>query len=456
MKSRTPTPERLPQWLLGALLCLVFLTGGSSWDSEPQLMLLRPAALVCAALALFTLRAEHLRAHLAVWGLFFAATLLTVLHLVPLPFEWWSNLPSRDLVAASDRVLGLGQIARPLSVSPDATLNALMSLSVPLAVLLLAVQLKPVDHQHILALLLALVALSGLVGLLQAGGSDIALYPKQTAAGGLLANRNHQGALLAVLVPIAAALSVLGIAARLRPAARTLLIIAITIVVIPLVIVTGSRSGLVVTGIGLVFAVLIWTQGEALPSSAPKGSRLALSGVLIGLVTGLSAMTIVVSRDVALERLETAGEDLRGPVWQSIIDTLPHYMPWGTGIGSYAEVYQILEPDRLLRPTRSNHAHNEFLEVALTAGVPGLVLLALAGFALAFACWRAFGKGSAAAPAAVLARLGCTVLVLLGAASVTDYPTRTPLLAAVLALAAVWASFGTTSTGAAHSSQGST
>jgi O-antigen ligase len=136
-------------------------------------------------------------------------------------------------------------------------------------------------------------------------------------------------------------------------------------------------------------------------------------------------------------RLEDQTEDLRWPVWQSIIDMLPHYLPWGTGVGSYVEAYQVLEPDNLLRPSFSNHAHNEVLEILFTAGIPGAVLILLASVFLAAAAWRGL---RASGDTALFKRLGVLVIIRLAIASISDYPVRTPILSAVFVLAAIWAS----------------
>lgn len=430
-----------PFWALTVLLVVVFFTGGSSWASEPQLMLLRPVALIAAALAAITLKPRDLMRHKVAAALLLAAVLLTALHLVPLPFEMWSSLPGRDLLAAIDQTMGLGPMARPLTMSPDATLNALYALSIPAAVLLLAVQLNAAGHRKMLFVLLGLALLSALFGLLQAAGSDITFYPLQTKSSGLFANRNHQAALLALILPLIAAVALVGPGGKPSLPWRATSAVAIGCLVVPLGIVTGSRTGLVLLAVGLMFAALIWAwrrpvQGWKARSLTP----IALASLAVGLVV----ITSLASRDVALGRLSQNGEDLRWPVWRSVIDMLPDYMPWGTGIGSYAEAYQVLEPEALLRPTFSNHAHNEFLEIALTAGVPGLVLLALAGFALVAGLARAFSAdGAASSLSATLRRSGLAIIVVLAIASATDYPARTPAMSAILALAAVWATFTT-------------
>jgi O-antigen ligase len=204
-------------------------------------------------------------------------------------------------------------------------------------------------------------------------------------------------------------------------------------VAVPLVLVTGSRTGLLVAGASLVL-VFAFSLLPIKRLSVRPWVRYSVAFASVGALVGA---TIWASRDVAFMRLENQTEDLRWPVWQSIIDMLPHYLPWGTGVGSYVEAYQVLEPDNLLRPTFSNHAHNEMLEIVFTAGIPGAALALLAVVFLAAAVWRGL---RAAGDAALFKRLGIVAIILLAIASISDYPVRTPILSAVFVLAAIWAS----------------
>ena len=151
----------------------VFFTGGSSWSDEPHLIFLRPLAFVAAAIGLWSLRLQHIRQFWAVWLIFGLATLLTAAHLVPLPYDVWSNVPGRQVIVNIDKAVGLGQISRPLSMSPETTMNALLSLSVPFAVLVLASQFDGLRQRRALGVVLLLSFTSAAAGLLQATGADI-------------------------------------------------------------------------------------------------------------------------------------------------------------------------------------------------------------------------------------------------------------------------------------------
>lgn len=425
-----------PLVVLSLFLVLVFLTGGTRVGDAGQLILLRPVAILVAAYGLYRMQAGHWRAFWPLWALLGAVMALTVSHLIPLPHAWWSALPGRAIIAEIDAAAGLGKIARPLSMHPEATMNALLSLSVPLAVLSLAVQLDDTGQRRLASLLLALIGVSAFVGLLQLSGIPVALYNggADLHPSGLLNNRNHQGALLALALPLAVLAWRGGFGWGLRPSAERFAVLALVLFILPLVVVTGSRAGLALAGIGLVLALL------ALPAPAARPRARLIAGLrflaVLGVVAALIWATVYASRDVALERLTGSGEDLRYPVWKSIADAIPVYWPWGTGIGSYVDAYQILEPDELLRPTYSNNAHNDWLEVVFTAGLPGAVLLAAAVCLFIIGAVRAF---RADRQLNTVGFIGLIIVIMLAFASISDYPIRTPILSAVLAIAAVWA-----------------
>jgi Na+/H+ antiporter NhaD/arsenite permease-like protein len=116
-------------------------------------------------------------------------------------------------------------------------------------------------------------------------------------------------------------------------------------------------------------------------------------------------------------------------------------------------VFRGIEPDWALKPTFFNRAHNEVLETAITGGIAALAAVSV--FLLwflrhLFRAWRGIGRvtgyeagqGTGKASDVALARLGSVVVLLLLLASLVDYPLRTPLLGAVLALAVAWLASG--------------
>jgi O-antigen ligase len=135
--------------------------------------------------------------------------------------------------------------------------------------------------------------------------------------------------------------------------------------------------------------------------------------------------------------------DLRVRALPVVLDGVWKYFPFGSGIGTFVEAYQIGEPDVLISEGYFNHAHDDYLELLMTGGVPALLLLIVIG-ALWGGCFIALLRGRKTERAApgfgrqILGRAGLAVLAILALASVTDYPLRVPSLMLYGTLASVW------------------
>ena len=98
-----------------------------------------------------------------------------------------------------------------------------------------------------------------------------------------------------------------------------------------------------------------------------------------------------------------------------------------------------LARSELLRPFYMNHVHNDWLELALTGGVPAMLLVVVALIAYGVRLTRTLMAGAERGEELVMRRLGLVMLLLLALASVTDYPLRTPAFACLAAIAIVLA-----------------
>lgn len=421
--------------VLCVFLAVLLVAGGSSRYDVPQLVLLRPLAVCVLGYALATINVDAWNNYKPVFVLFGSAFALTILHLIPLPPQMWQALPGRQIVMDIDTAAGLRNVWRPLTMFPEGTWNSLYSLSVPLAALLLAAQLNQRDLARLLVWLALLSFVTGLVGVLQAGGSDINFYRVHSETAGLFANRNHQAAMLACAFPILGALAMLAPYFSIPPRVTRIVCAAGAVTIIPLILVTGSRMGLAVAVLAFFYSGLVSLRQGAGGRRHPYNSfALIVSGLAMAAVMVL--ISIYAARDVAIDRLGTDAEDLRWQFWSSVVDFLPQYLPWGSGIGSFVPVYQIHEPAGLLLPLYVNQAHNDWLDIALTSGVPGIVLALAAVVMLA----RAIGAALIAQGiAGHIRRTGVGVILVLAFSSLSDYPVRTPILAAVLAVAVIWA-----------------
>lgn len=444
--------------VLCGFLLVVFFTGGSSRADMQSLMLLRPISLLALGYGLLTLSRESIRTHWPLITITAGIVALTILHLVPLPSDLWSQLSGRGVVARIDELLGLNNSWRPLTLDPQATRNALMALAPPCAVLVLGIQLDTRQRETVLTFILGLGALTAIWGLMQVMGNSrgpLYLYSMTNYGSpvGLFASRNHQAVFLASLIPLLYCWVHLAQGSwkelGTSKGRRSGIAVAGVLLLIPLILVVGSRAGLLALVFSIcVTAVLIaatWSAAGKRRGRRPSALfRIALpvTGVLV--VIGLALVTIGVGRDSAFERLigsdpiDDMRADLAPTTWRIAVENLP----WGTGIGSFDDVYRMYEPNALLMPQYINHAHNDFLEVLMTGGLAGALIIAAAIVFFTARTWAIARGGRAAIHANVWSAAALTALAILFVASLIDYPLRVPAMASYAVLLAIWARRG--------------
>jgi O-antigen ligase len=431
---------------LVAFLALVFFTGGGSRGDIQALIILRPMAVLMCAFALWSLKWEDVTDNRFLFGLMSAIFVLVGLYLIPLPPAVWGAVPGRKIMTEIDRVAELGSVWRPLAMVPAGAWNALYSLFVPLAVLLLSIQLNREERFALLPVLIVLALSSGFLGLLQTIGDPFGpLYfyaiTNNGSAVGFFANRNHQAIFLATLFPMLAVYACAGVRSEDLAKVRGYVALAGGSILVPLILVTGSRAGLIAGMIGLLTVPLLYRRPAISVPKKRKGNALDLRWPLGGLaVIGLGGLTYIMSRAEALKRITATDqtEESRFQAWLYVQDMAVKYLPLGSGPGSFVEVFQLDEPDKMLNPTYLNHAHNDWLEIYLTFGFPGILLLVVSLFIFAKTTMFAFRSKSGRGRDVLFARLGAVIIVLFALGSIGDYPLRTPALAAVLIIAALW------------------
>lgn len=448
--ARLTTANRLvgaaPFWLLIAFIVVTFVTGGGARSDIQSLAILRPVAALALGYALWGLDIEAVR-RFRFLCLFAALLILFVsAHLVPLPPALWSTLPGRDLVSDIDRAVGLGSVWRPLTLAPSQTWNALFALLIPLAALLLLFRLTRDQRFALVPILLVIGFASALFGLMQAiGPTDGPLYfyniTNGSAAVGLFANRNHQAVFLACLFPLLSVYASTGAASVEQTRFRRLIALSGGLLLVPLLLVTGSRTGLVVGLVGLIAALRLYQAPEVSVAPKRKVQRFNPLYLFGGIgVLLLAAITILMSRAQALDRLLAgdSGETARLTLWEPVFALVGKYFPVGSGIGSFVEAYQLDESFRALSPEYLNHAHNDWLEIAMTGGLPAILLAVLALAAWFWQGRRLIGGATGSRRGLLHARLGAILILILALGSIADYPLRVPSLAVLFVIAAVW------------------
>jgi O-antigen ligase len=419
--------------LFTLLLVLTAWCGGSSWATAWPLLLLRPAAVLLAT-AILLLPGPVDRTVLRAPGLLLVALALTMLvQLVPLPPTLWSALPGHAPFIEAAAAAGMPQPWRPVTLSIDATLNSLVALAVPGAILLAGAALRPDQRITAAGLVVGLAVASALLGILQVTlGPSFHLYALSSVGrpDGFFANINHQATLLAAVIPVTAAWA---FASRSPSPLRVIVAGLAGLLLLATILVSGSRSGLLLAALAVLSVPLV--IGNRL-SLSPSLRWLVLAGAAV-LTVALVAATWLAGRLGGIDRLLDSGADHRFSYLPITWGLLRDYAPLGSGYGTFNAVFRHTEPDTVLKLTYFNHAHNDLLELGITGG------LAAVAVAVAYVAWLAWhGVGSFRAErhmvAAPLGRAGLCCALLLLLASLTDYPLRTPLIAAMLALASLW------------------
>ena len=427
--------------LVVATLFLVVLGafGGASRADELQQSLVRVAAMAAIAAALWPLDFSGFRdARVLLAGLALAYLLLLA-QLVPLPPGLWERIPGHAPYFAVARETGsLGW--RPLTLSPDLTLNAIAGLLPATASGLLALTLNFRARVQLARWLVGIACASAVLGLIQlaSGGTAFHLFRTSSAdsAVGLFANRNHQAVLMACSLPVVAALAAIhlregGSSGRVLGAAASIAaLMAIAIAA------TGSRMGLLLGAIGLVsgVAILALCANWKAVSRRPGAPGLWAAGIGAALAA-IVPISILIARNGAIERLTSsqAVDETRVAALRPMLQAARSFMPFGSGFGTFEPVYQQFEPYSLLSTIYLNQAHNEPVQLAIEGGAPALALLAV------FLLWwlrtatlALRPRESAVRRAMAMAAASATLIMMLS--SLVDYPLRTPLLSAAFAL----------------------
>jgi O-antigen ligase len=413
------------------LLALLFFGGASRADAQSQ-PFIRVFALLLGGAAFWWMSKDQWRS-IRSPALFLAAyCALCLAYLLPLPPALWSALPGRGVIAAGMAHAGIDPVWRPASLDPDRTLNALLAALPGIATLAVLAILPARLFARIPLALLAAIAASALVGLSQSYSGWPYTY-RITNLGtpvGLFANRNHAALLITMAIPLSCHVAITYAHSARNRLVPLAIFAAAVVVVMPLLLVNGSRGGLVVAVIGLAgSAGMIARAGLPGLSRRAALSGAAILGVLVAVIF---AAFLLLGRDMALTRLFDAqvAEDLRARALPTILEMIRTYFPIGSGIGTFEPAFKIFEPDALISNLYLNHAHNDWLEAVSDAGVLGAAL-ALAVIAWATrTSWRWWSIAKPAGPA-VHAMAGSIVLVQLLVASALDYPLRTPMMSAI-------------------------
>jgi O-antigen ligase len=194
-----------------------------------------------------------------------------------------------------------------------------------------------------------------------------------------------------------------------------------------LVIVVGIALNRSLAGYGLAVPVFIASLLIVVPGRSRLRPWIALGSAAL-LVVAVVALAL---SPVGERSLGTASSvQSREAINKTTVRAIADFLPLGSGLGTFKPVYKLYEDHDRIQGTIINHAHNDYAELALELGAPGivLVLLFLAWWmAAALRVWK-FPDASSYARAASIASAALLVH------SLVDFPLRTGALSTCFAM----------------------
>jgi len=348
----------------------------------PQ-MVLELTALALFALLLFcTSTSTSLPRSLLV--LAFAALVLPLLQLIPVPSSLWGALPGRELYAEALSKVFPDQMMegfRQISLSPAATELGFYALLPGLAVMLTIGQLPTRYVMYCVYAFLFIAFVQASLALVQSATG--------VAGEGTYANRNHLAGMLVMAMPLALGLlssrigksrshagrkrassDIRGMVARISnvPGMNVVMLLAMTSVLFALgIIFSRSRTGIAMMMLGLFLSALLFGRlmGER--------KSIQISGVILIVVTTL-AVEIGVAPVVSRFGLDSAVDDARWSIFAQAYEGLMTFFPLGSGVGSFPDMFRRFQPESISGFV--NHAHNGYLEYIFEGGIFALGIIA--------------------------------------------------------------------------------
>lgn len=432
-----------PLYIALSFIVIVFLLGGGARHDISSLVFLRPISVVALTYAALVINRAQVKEFIILWSLAVITMCMVILHLVPLPPTVWMSLPNRELSEIVGRTVGIEQPWRPISLVPYRTFNLLFSLFIPFAGLALMTKLTSTQQYRVLPALIAMGGISALIGALQLAGPPGGMFyfykiTNEASPVGLFSNRNHQSIFLACCIPL---LTVLACTPNSLSSSKHKLLMSFSILLgmlfIMIILINGSRSGLFLGFLGLMSVPFL--AGHAFPNKSRHFGKV-LSLAVVGIAATLIFLSTWFARGESLARITDfeSSDELRLMVWPSIFQAAVKYFPVGSGFGTFEEVYKVEESSALLSLTYLNHAHNDWLEIFLTGGLPALIFAMTCLMGWGIATGKLFRNVENASTGIIFGRLGVIVIFLLGVASIFDYPLRTPSLSLLFTISAVW------------------
>ena len=347
---------------------------------------------------------------------------------IPLPPSLWQVLPGGAMRRDALALVGEAGQWQPLSLAVIETLYTFVISAGFVTLTIVLVALDPVAFRRVAWLSWGLVAAGIVIGIFQLT-AGVPVFSPNVDTGvliGFFSNKNHMALAIAVSLPLARQLSVSVDDDRARIA--RLLFFAYWAIAMVAIIATASRAGL---ALGLVSSLAVILSLREV--SVRQRGGIVVVAIVAAVLIGASAPV-----QALLDRFDKVGSDNR---WQFVLFSLPllsRHGLFGAGGGVFYDLSSMSEPLSLVKPTIINHVHNDYVEMVIEYGIPGLLALVTLVLAILLSLGRIGALPDNDRRSMRVA--GATMVVLVALHSVVDYPLRRPAMLGLLAvaLAMIW------------------
>lgn len=210
---------------------------------------------------------------------------------------------------------------------------------------------------------------------------------------GTFANENHFSALVYMMIPLVGWF-------YLDRTRRPVFYLLFIVVVVALLFAVGSRAGMAISSVlGVLTLAWFWS------------GRLGFAVKAVAVLLGLSALFLALWLLGVSDPLEG---DLRQVFFATTLRAIGDHWLFGSGLGTFTAIYPAYQTQDTVVHVFANHAHNDFLELFLECGLPGLVLVLVF---LGLIAWHGGRSG--------LSQAGFLAILAICLHSLLDYPLRT-------------------------------
>ena len=414
--------ENIRPWRLGAFLVICIFLGGTSQNIVQPKTIIYLVSLFLIGVTLSETNHKPfkalLRPPIIIGGGF---VLAFSAYSVPLPPSIWVSLPGRDVVVEGFRLIEKPLPWMPLSVTPEITLFSLLDFLPLIAVsliLTLSAQRDEIENSYyaIVGLAIASVVLGVFQVFIQAKAFYFYDITNEGFAVGFFSNANHNATFLTMMFPIALYLvfhTASGRKTKIKD--KPFGLIAAVLIAIG-VLMTGSTAGY------LLLIFVVFSSTIAIFRKTVWQPRILAIICFVTLLIALDLFLFGGQLQQFLSKFTADSDTSRSVAFSTTWEASQDFRIFGSGPGSFEDVYKLYEDRGSITLKFLPHAHNDYLQIWLEMGViGGLIILA----AMLWFIITAVGVLRKANTTNVINTIFVIILLVAILHSTADYPLRT-------------------------------